>query len=109
MLLSMYLIMITFFTGSPPSLPALLDLDVPHRIGASYEMFSMILLNDITGSQTEAIMENCRRKASNIVIRVLSEWLQGKGQSVSWETLIDTLRRIKHNQLADEIARYSSE
>ena len=69
-------------------------------------MFGVLLLDDKTGSQVDAIVEECHWKTQKIIIRILKEWLKGRGKPVTWQALIDTLRDCKHTDLADNI-RYS--
>ena len=41
--------------------------------------------------------------AEDVILRILEEWLEGKGLPVTWNTLIETLRNTKLNELADKI------
>ena len=41
--------------------------------------------------------------AGDVILRVLGEWLEGKGLPVTWETLIKTLRDTELTTLADQI------
>ena len=46
----------------------------------------------------------CNNSPERITHKILQEWLEGKGlKPVSWETLVNTLRDIGLNALADEI------
>ena len=38
-----------------------------------------------------------------VILRILQEWLEGKGLPVTWETLIQTLRDTGLPTLADHI------
>ena len=92
-----------FFSGEQPSLPELLCLKVPQEVGANYSTFGIILLNDKTGSRVNAIDDECRGKSDRIILRILQEWLEGKGLPVTWESLVKTLRNIDLSVLADQI------
>jgi hypothetical protein len=51
----------------------------------------------------DAIEDECRGKPERIVLRILQEWLEGKGLPVTWESLIQTLRDTDLSVLADKI------
>ena len=86
-----------------PSLPKLLTLKVPQKVGARYELFGLLLLNDDDGSIIEAMEHDCHEKCERIVRKTLSEWLRGKGKPVTWNVLIDTLRDCELSNLANLI------
>ena len=88
---------------STPSLPELLRLKVPQQVGANYSTFGIFLLNDQTGSRVNAIDDEFRGKSDKIILRILQEWLEGKGLPVMWESLVQTLRDIDLSVLADQI------
>ena len=89
--------------GGRPTLPELLQLNIPKGIGTKYNTFGVLLLNDETGSQMDSIADECRGKPERICHRILQEWLEGKGLPVTWETLIQTLRDTGLPTLADHI------
>ena len=93
----------SFLLGKQPSLSELLHLKVPQQVGANYLMFGIILLNDQTGSRVNAIDDECRGKSDRIILRILQEWIEGKGIPVMWETLVQTLRDIDLSVLANQI------
>ena len=86
-----------------PSLPKLLTFKVPQKVGAHYEPFGCLLLNDDDGSIIEAMEHEYHEKCDRIVRKTLSEWLRGKGKPVTWSVLIDTLRDCELSTLADLI------
>ena len=45
--------------------------------------------------------------AEDMVLRILGEWLEGRGLPVSWETLVKTLRDTGLKALADTIQKNS--
>ena len=88
-----------------PSLPKLLELDIPESVGAGYRKFGTFLLNDKTGSLVDAIEMECLGKPHHITTKILQEWVVGKGKVPTWQTLVQTLRRCKLTDLADQIER----
>ena len=52
----------------------------------------------------KSIEHECAQKPETIVKTVLSHWLQGKGLPVKWETLVQTLRDVDLNVLAEKVA-----
>ena len=94
---------ILFFSGYLPSLPELVRLRISHQVGANYFAFGILLLNDKTGSRVNIIEDECHGKPERIVLRILQEWLEGKGLPVTWMSLIQTLRDTDLLVLADQI------
>ena len=90
--------------GEEPTLPDLLCLDIPTRVGANYDKFGILLLNDIKGNRVRAFTKQHQQDAEDVMLRILGDWLEGKGlKPVSWETLVTTLRDTGLSALADEI------
>ena len=73
-----------------PSLSKLLLLNVPECIGAKYRWFGTFLLND--GTLVDTIEYDCHEKAHRITLKILQEWLLGKGQPTTWKSLVQMLR-----------------
>ena len=96
--------MIAISSGVRPTLPELLRLRVPQQISANYSMFGILLLNDETGSRITTIDNDCRGNSEKIMLRILQEWIEGKGLPLTWESLVQTLRDTGLSTLADEIA-----
>ena len=92
-----------FFSGERPSLPQLVRLKIPQQVGANYLMFGIILLNDQTGSRIRSFKKECQGDAEDVMLKILQEWLEGKGLPVTWESLVQTLRDIDLSVLADQI------
>ena len=89
-----------------PSLPKLLELDVPTKVGAHYREFGIFLLSDKDGCLVNVIENDCLGKSERITLKILQYWLQGKGGELpTWQTLVQTLRRCKLTVLADHIQR----
>ena len=93
----------TIFSGDPPSMPELLHLRVPQNVGANYSTFGIILLNDETGSRVHSFKLACLGEPEDVLLRILQEWLEGKGLPVTWESLIQTLRDTDLSVLAEQI------
>ena len=90
--------------SGPPTLPQLLRLKIPQRVGANYSTFGILLLDDAVGGRVECLEEECNKKADKVVRKILQEWLEGRGlEPVTWETLIKTLRDSDLSALADEV------
>ena len=45
----------------------------------------------------------CLGNFEDVVLRILQEWLEGKGLPVTWETLLQTLRNAGLPALAERI------
>lgn len=88
-----------------PTLPELFQLKIPQHVGSMSRMFGTFLLNDKTGSRVNAIVKECVGNPEIIIMRILEEWLTGKGKPCTWQTLINTLRDCEFNYLADQILR----
>ena len=96
----------TILLGQPPSLPELLRLQVPENVGANYITFGIFLLNDKTGSRVDSFQKECRGDANEVMLKILREWIQGKGLPVTWESLVQALRDTKLTSLADQIESF---
>jgi len=97
-----------FFTSvKHPTLPQLLNtryVKIVTEIGAKYETFGVLLLNDQTGTKITAIEHKRSNNAELINIDILKEWLQGNGKKpVTWQTLVDVLKDIGLFVLAKDI------
>ena len=86
-----------------PSLPKLLELDIHKDVGPNYKIFGTFLLCDKTGMVVKTI-ENDQRTAHNITLQILHEWLIGRGESITWQSLVLALRSSDLNVLADRVA-----
>ena len=88
-----------------PTLPQLLELDIPLHVADKYMWFGIFLLKDDTGNKMAIHENDCRGYAKDITRAVLKEWLQGGGMSPTWESLIEALRKCKLISLADNIQK----
>ena len=91
---------------SKPSLPKLLQLEIPMKIGAHYRNFGIFLLNDEDGSRVDAMELECLGKCQRIVQKILQEWIAGNGGPTTWSTLIKTLHDCEFHVLADQIRKH---
>ena len=90
-------------SGDRPTLPELLELDIPQWVADQYDSFGTFLLNDETGTKMAIIRDNCRGNPKKITMEILSDWLQGDGIGVSWDSLIETLQKCKLSFRAEQI------
>ena len=86
-----------------PSLPKLLELDIPLKVGANFFQFGVLLLDDEDGAIVEALDDECNGKRERIVHKILMKWVRGRGRALSWKMLSDTLRKCSLSTLADNI------
>ena len=96
-------------TEDRPTLPELISfktstgsINVLKRIGAHYNVFGTLLLQDNDGAVTRAIRDQYHHDADNINFEILRRWIQGEGkQPVQWSTLINVLQTIELSSLAE--------
>ena len=79
------------------------NISIPQQVGAQYFMFGVVLLNDKAGAEVNAIAKQYRGDAEQINFEILRLWIGGKGKPLSWDALIDVLKLIGLNTLADDI------
>ena len=73
------------------------------RIGRDYKRFGIELLEDADGDKMDEIKENNSR-AADMRMEIMRGWRRGKGKKpVTWRTLIEVLRKIELDELADDI------
>ena len=95
---------LTAVSGDGPTLPELLQLNILQWVADKYKSFGTVLLNDVTGTKMAIIRDKCRGDhPERITMEILRDWLQGKGIDVSWESLIETLRKCGLSYRADQI------
>ena len=105
----------TGYTGVPTVklltyLPILTDgrkqktLNIIQRTSTHYANLSMFLLNGDNCDIVDSLKEKYRGDPEEIVTAVYKKWINGAGrQPVTWQTLVDVLRDIKLNSLAEEM------
>ena len=102
---------VLLYTGAKPTLQQLLafpgakeKIKVHEQIGIKYYELGVFLLDDKNGVKVEAIALKHSNNAENISQEILSKWLRGMGkQPVTWSTLIEVLRDMDRNGLANDI------
>ena len=90
-------------TEDRPTLPELLLLKIPQKVGPNYKIFGTFLLNDTMGNRVAGIELASLGKPEGIVWEILREWVGGRGAALTWDTLVKTLRDCELNVLADEV------
>ena len=63
----------------------------------------MLLLKDPNAHRITAIEFKWANDLVRMNTEILQEWVQGKGASLSWQTLVDTLEKVELSELAKEI------
>jgi hypothetical protein len=79
--------------------------NLAEKISTDYEKFGTLLLNDEDGSVINAIVKEHRGRSEDINHAILCRWLQGRGKPrlCTWITLVDVLKDMKRNKLAQDI------
>ena len=83
------------------SLPS--DVSFIDEIGTNYEQFGTLILKDVSGKKME-IIKHDEQQAKDIVIRILHEWLAGKGLHPTWGNLLKVLNMMKEYELSNNVA-----
>ena len=91
--------------NSTPTLPQLMRLQIPERVGVYYRKFGTLILNDGDGSQVDIIKEDCKHQTESTVTSILQKWIRQKPTSVTWDNLMQTLRETELNALAEDVRR----
>ena len=108
---AVYNCIFSIFADEKPDLVKLLsfpgksgsNIDISEQIGTKYFKFGVLLLNDKTGAEVSAIIKEHRENAAEINLEILRRWIGGKGQPLSWDTLISVLQSIGLETLASDI------
>ena len=80
-------------------------MDLAEEIGADYEKFGTLLLEDKNGNKVKNI-EVSKHDPVEITVEILKKWLQGKGRKpATWQTLVKCLRDTDLNTVADKVGR----
>ena len=88
-----------------PSLLNLLPMKIHERVGSNYIEFGTYLLNDGTGCRVDALEIECLGKPDRITLKILQDWVRGKGIELSWVALIKTLRKCELSVLAEQVEK----
>ena len=78
--------------------------NILENIGTHYRSFGIQLLDDHNGMKVSEI-ETSRQRVSSLILQdIFQEWLLGRGkQPVTYTTLVECLRAVDLNVLADDI------
>lgn len=80
------------------------------QIGTRYRQIGILLLDDTTGTVTQAIIQRNNNDATNIILDIFQLWIQGKGRvPIRWTTFTDVLRNVGLSELANEMVHLESE
>ncbi len=74
------------------------------NIGTDSITFGILLLNDATGAKIRVMEWTHRGRLIGINREILQEWMGGRGRPVTWNVLVEVLRAIGLNILADSIS-----
>ena len=81
-------------------------LRIVQRVGDNYKMLGTLLLNDVTGAITKAIIVAHHQQPALVTDSILSKWLQGGGREpVAWATFIAVLNEVGLTELAKDIEK----
>ena len=86
--------------NTEPTLPQLMRLKIPEKVGGHYRNFGTLLLNDDTGSLVDIAEKSCHYQLDDIVTSILRKWLQEGPTPVTWDNLIQVLRDCNLQTLA---------
>ena len=87
--------------NTEPTLPQLMRLKLPEKVGGRYRKFGTLLLNDDTGCLVDIEEKSCHYQPDDIVTSILRKWLQEEPTPVTWDNLIQVLRDCGLKRLAD--------
>ena len=95
--------------NAKPTLPQLMRLNIPERVGVACEKFGFFLLDDKRGDQVAIIKEDSKHQTETIVTGILRKWIREVPTPVTWDNLIAVLRNIKLSTLADDVKKHHQE
>ena len=78
--------------NTKPTLPQLMRLKIPEKVGVKYGKLGTLLLNDDTGCLVDIAEKSCHYQSDDIVTSILRKWLQEGPTPVTWSNLIQVLR-----------------
>ena len=98
-------------TANRPTMQLLLDfpgmkrrINIAKDISTHYREVGTFLLEEETNATVNSLSHSCNRDCEEINSRLLNRWLEGKGKKpITWETLVEVLRKAELQVLADEI------
>ena len=86
-----------------PTLPQLMRLKIPEKVGGNYRNFGTLLLNDDTGNLVDIAEKSCHYQPDDIVTSILRKWFQEGPTPVTWDNLIQVLRDCGLQTSADYV------
>ena len=86
-----------------PTLPQLIRLKIPEKVGGNYRNFGTFLLDDDTGSLVDIAEKSCHYQPDDIVTSILRKWLKEGPTPVTWDNLIQVLRDCGLQRVADYV------
>ena len=91
--------------NSRPTLPQLMQLKIPEKVGPNYRKFGTFLLQDDTGCVVQSMETNYHHQPEDIVNDILRRWLQKEPTPVTWDNLVRVLRDCDLQPLAEYIRK----
>ena len=91
--------------NTKPTLPQLMRLKIPEKVGGNYRKFGTLLLDDDTGNLVEIAEKSCHYQPDDIVTSILHKWLQEEPTPMTWDNLTKVLRDCGLQTLADYVQR----
>ena len=95
--------------NTEPTLPQLMRLKIPEKVGGHYRKFGTLLLKDDTGCLMDIAEKSCLYQPDDIVTSILRKWLQEGPTQVTWDNLIQVLRDCCLQELAQYVEHHHRE
>ena len=89
--------------NTKPTLPQLMRLKIPEKVGRNYRNFGTLLLSDDTGGLVDIAEKSCHYQPDDIVTSILRKWLQEGPTPVTWDYLTQVLRDCCLQTLAEYV------
>ena len=89
--------------NTKPTLPQLMRLKIPEKVGGHYRVFGTLLLDDDTGDLVDIAEKSCHYQPEEIVTRILRKWLNKAPTPVTWDNFTALLRVCGLQTLADHV------
>lgn len=67
-------------------------------------MLGVILLQDEFGERVEAIALQ-HSKTVDIMQTIITDWLKGRGLRATWQSLVDSLKKVHLDTIANDIEK----
>ena len=82
-------------------------INILEEIGTDYYNFGILLLNDDRGKTIERLEHKHLKDSLPILRDIFKLWLEGKGQQVSWQALVNILNSARLKALAQKIQSHN--